>query len=267
MIIKDLRGDKLEISATDGMTIGDLRNIIYDKIGGSNPSMIFIGNGRSLRDSELLNPDHAITIVKQYLEEKVPELATHPLDPTDQATPADAPDSVPDSAPAQLYERIYTNTQLQDAIDYDGMIILNILSLLAQLNPFILSHIANNPDLVKNEISAMLNDDAFRLTVRCEFESQDPIQRILNEIGEESNSESESYTDSSESESETESETATVPSVFTLTTEASYESDRAAVLRLLDALDYTLDSFDIVKDLYLFLDRNEEATLLNIRQS
>lgn len=264
MIIKDLAGKTMELDIDEKTTIGDIKELIQAKLGVRNPGIILIGNGRTLSNDEVVNQSYNIIVVKQKLDATPDAPQVQPAEPNEvpEATPQERPEQpvnpVNPVNSSQGYTRTYNNRELYHAVAEEPLILVNIISLMSLSNPFVPSHLVVTPELLKNQLNDMFNDPEFRLTIRCSSAEHDPIAHILDRIDSLS-----SISDPSESDYETSDDSVSSDSDFV---DSPYELDRLAVLRIMDVVDATPDTFEQIKDIYLFLDRDEDETVLNLRQ-
>ena len=224
MIVRDLQGATLNIDTTEKTTVSELKSKIQQILGITNESMVIVANGRCLGDHEYLNSFPTVILAKQLIQKTTS---------TPSQNLPDEPSQVCENEPPYIrsYIRSYSGEEVREAIKLSPYVIINLLSLLAKNDPFILSYVATNPNLVIQDINHMLTDPEFILTINAPTEEADPIAFILD-LDQNNN---------------------------------HYGADRQAVQRIMDILDWTEDRFDYIKDLYLFFNRDETAVISHVK--
>lgn len=76
------------------------------------------------------------------------------------------------------YEVHYTGTELLSCVVRDGNLMLDVLSDLAQRDPFFLSKLAVDREAARVQLFDTLRDEEFRLTVRGETAACDPVLAV-----------------------------------------------------------------------------------------
>jgi hypothetical protein len=139
--------------------------------------------------------------------------------------------------------RTYNSNDIRQVLKKDNYILFNIIHLIAQQNPFFLSHIAVNPYLARQHFDTLLNSDDFKLCVVGNVED-DPIRRLLVEEN------------------------------SPIQIQNQHELDKENIQHILDTIGLGLtpgnlpnleqDTYDHVKDMYLFFDRDVEKTIYTL---
>lgn len=270
MQIRDIRGNTMNIDFEGTITVAQLKQIIQDKLCTVRPNIILVGNGRKLVDTDIIEQSYSIIVVKLFFDEdftqdtvatETPDTVADTEAPSTPSTETPATETPATETTATSYQRVYNSIDLYEAINVSPLILINIISLISHSNPFFLSYIATNPAMVRTQLMDMFNDPAFNLTVRCASADQDPIRNALNNA---LDNDSDDSDDSDVTDSDEDSEDEQL-SDLPFTENSSFDQDRSTVQRILNEMELGDDMYEQVKSIYLVLDRDEEATLLNLR--
>ena len=164
--------------------------------GGVQQRITFINAGHTVEHSktvadESLNNDSTVFIIARPIAPvPTPEPAPvsspsspNPSSPAGTDSLPDEHDPVDDNASEHNYSVDYTGAQVRTALVRNSNILFNIIQLIGRENPFFLSYLVINPQLAQEHIDMTLDGDDFKLTIRGEDVTCDPIKPYLMEEG------------------------------------------------------------------------------------
>jgi len=105
-----------------------------------------------------------------------PPVPTVPAAPTAPAAPVP---TVPAAPAAPGYVVSYNGTQLRQAMNKNTGILLNVIHMIGQQNPFFLSYLAVNPSKAMEHLNETLDQPDFKFTVKGDSVEDDPVKPFL----------------------------------------------------------------------------------------
>ena len=251
--MRDAMGRDRSLEADETETLQQVGERLVAKYYTDLPyTVTFLHNGNQLNDKRTVR-DHKLTeesriiIVARPPKQSEPDTRPQVVPPrqsTDEASipqppqPQEPQPQEPQPQPqepqpeAELsYTRVYSGAEILQAIKVDALIIVNIMNLIAQTNPFYLSYLATNPDAAKDHLLTTLRSPDFTLRVKCESIEQDPV----------------------------------LPALMCPQGPNPYLVDKANIDYLLSEVGFDNTQFERVKERYLFCDRNIPRTLESLR--
>lgn len=198
MYFKLINGSLYEIVSdklTLGTTFSDIKDLLIsthlaEAESGYEWDITFVINGHTIQHSstigqENLTLDSTVYLVARQTETKttMPETAVQDIPEVETEAEAKATVAEPglglSMGQGNGYTYSYSGKEIQSAIDKCPTILFNIIQLISRQNPFFLSYLAVNPSLAQQHIKDTLDNEEFKLTIKGDDVSCDPIKPIL----------------------------------------------------------------------------------------
>lgn len=186
---------------TSDTTFEDIRDrLLKQYYPNGDKTLVFVFAGRTLDFKQTLtqanvDPDDTIImVVRNAPAPSTPPAPSMQSAPQSQSQPQPQSQYQPQPQPQPqtqtqryvigdgsscAYEKTYTGADIKEAMKKSTDLLLDVMHLIGHSNPFFLSYIATNPVMAREHINTTLDSPEFKLVVKAESVTEDPIKPFL----------------------------------------------------------------------------------------
>lgn len=181
MIFRSVLGTRYELDVPLDAKFREITDLI-NQSRHTNDAITYVSGGHTISadatpESEGLTNISEVFIVA--VARPPPSPPIHVSVPTPEPEPEPEPEAEPEPEPEPQYVVTYNGQQLRQAMNKSTSILINVIHMIGQQNPFFLSYLAVNPTKAMEHLNETLDQSDFKFTVKGDSVENDPIKPFL----------------------------------------------------------------------------------------